>query len=149
LTRTRTPSSAVAGAIVQPVRRKIAKREVGRRRAVAAGPLVDDPMLLQRRTVRPATAVQYVKAADEFLAWTRQHNFNLTNQKQSDLAMRRYLIHLFLRGEPAYAARVALFGYIYKMGLNKRDPLEMPGSRASLAGFWKSAPEAQRDPCPW
>ena len=148
-TRTLPSSSDQGAALLRSCRRKINKGEIGRRRAAALGAAVTDPLFLQRHTVRPATAAQYLKAADEFLVWTRHRQLSVATQKLRDNAMRQYLIHLFLHGEPAFAARVAMYGYMYKMGLNRRDPLEFPLPRSSLAGYGKAAPEAQRDPCPW
>ena len=125
------------------------KPVIAHRRRQHAGDQVSSTSYLQSRSVRPATALRYTSAADEFVTWCRTQNFPILEQDARDKAMTAYVHALFFKGEPLYSARVALYGFAWKVGLNLKDPLELHGSKMALKGYTVAAPDQQRDPLPW
>ena len=127
------------------------KVSIAARRLATAGAQSTTNTYLLRRRVSPRTLALYQKSHNEFLEWTRWHgrSFTDTDEEGRDNAMLDYMHYLFFLGEPAYAARMALFGHIHVANLNSKDPLVLPLSRQGLRGYGVAAPEQQRDPLPW
>eukprot|EP00959_Pyramimonas_sp_CCMP1952_P297280 6219361-Pyramimonas_sp.AAC.1 len=55
---------------------------------------------------------------------------------------------LFLRGDSVSAARYAVFGTAYCIGLPARSPATLPLARAALHGFGRANPDKVRDSLP-
>jgi integrase len=91
----------------------------------------------------------YAKAVREFNAYCLLHRRSLRTQASRDKALNAYIHSLYFNGEPATAARMALYGLVHEMVLTLKDPQELLLSRAALRGFVVDAPERQRDPMPW
>jgi len=85
----------------------------------------------------------------ELEEWYRQRRRSLRTQPLRDQAVNAYIHSLYFQGEPAAAARMAIYGLAHTMVLNLKDPRELHLSRAALRGFVVDAPERQRDPMPW
>ena len=91
------------------------------------------------------------------IAWQRRRSshgaggrgLSLTGQKSRDTALNNYVHYLFVNGDGIFAARSSVYGIAHTMGLNLRDPHELPRSKAALVGYAAEAPDAQRDPLPW
>ena len=66
-----------------------------------------------------------------------------------DSTLVKYIHFHFFSGEPAYAARLAVYGTAFCLALYMRIPQELALARGSLKGFERSAPEEQRDALPW
>ena len=121
-----------------------------KRRLVEAVSRRGDPnRYLQRRRVKPRTNAIYETAAHEFEEFARIRKLAWSTQPLRDETMNAYIHFLFRAGEPASAARMALYGLVHRECLTLKDPNEMQIARAALRGFGVAAPTKQRDPMPW
>lgn len=103
----------------------VAKRQerASRRKQRGAPALPGGPTAAERQSVSAATRHAYEEAWMAFSSWARQRRLFLSPTAVLDDTLVHYLDQeLFLSGDPMSAARTALFGTMYWLGLPKAAP---------------------------
>ena len=111
------------------------------------------PGFLRRATLRSSVTKQrYVEAAEVFARFCRGQGLRTQSIGDVDKAMESYFEKLYNDGEPSYAARATLYGWIYSrmpQAVGRTKAEKFPLARASLAGWENLEPTQTQDPAPW
>ncbi|CAK0800544.1 unnamed protein product [Prorocentrum cordatum] len=117
-----------------------------RRRERAVG--ADRPYLKHQR-VQPRAVSLRREAHRKFSQWASEQHLRRVSMDETDLAMTRYLDHLYFQGLSIAHARNAVHGAIFVKDYPRRSPTTMYRAKDALAGWFKAGPDRVRDPLPW
>ena len=103
---------------------------------------------LRRARISEPTAARYESAVQELEKWAGKNGWPLHEHDLADVAIEKYMEHLYHQNAAPWKGRNLLHGFIWTRRLPKARTT-LPLSRESLAGWAKVDPEFQRDPAVW
>lgn len=111
--------------------------------------LTTDLTGLEVGTVKPATAILYARAVEQFSLWRNKKNFSLRTDSFVDAAMAKYVNLSHKEEEGIDAARRVLYGYNFLHGRHHKPLNVYPRTARAIRGWAKKRPPRSRLGCPW
>ena len=99
--------------------------------------------------MQPVTRALHSKSPHQFMTWTHQHKQHVLTDDDLDRANLVYIHSLYFAGEPAYAAKMAVFGSFHVMNHVRKAVHALHLYKRALLGTGAAAPEPQHYPMPW